>query len=52
VRHTGIGLDSEQQQRIFAAFSQAYASITRRYGGSGLGLAIYSRLLGSIGGEI
>ncbi|MBT7585235.1 MAG: response regulator [Gemmatimonadetes bacterium] len=52
VQDTGIGLDSEQQQRIFAAFSQADTSTTRRYGGSGLGLAVSSRLVDLMGGEI
>jgi signal transduction histidine kinase/HPt (histidine-containing phosphotransfer) domain-containing protein len=52
VSDTGIGISSEDQQRIFAPFTQADASPTRRHGGSGLGLAIASSLVNMLGGRI
>jgi PAS domain S-box-containing protein len=52
VRDTGIGIAPENQARIFAGFTQAEASTTRRFGGSGLGLAISQRLVAVMGGEL
>ncbi len=52
VSDTGIGLTPEQQGRLFEEFSQADASVTRRYGGTGLGLALSRRLARMMGGDI
>lgn len=49
---TGIGLDQEQQQKIFEAFSQADSSTTRKYGGTGLGLSLSKQLANMLGGDI
>ncbi|WP_177229308.1 transporter substrate-binding domain-containing protein [Dyella sp. OK004] len=49
---TGIGMSSDQAERLFAPFTQAESSTTRRYGGTGLGLYICRRLVELMGGSI
>jgi len=52
VKDTGIGITSEQLQKLFKPFQQANSSITRRFGGTGLGLSLSIRLAEVLGGTI
>jgi CheY-like chemotaxis protein len=49
---TGIGIETDQMERIFNAFEQGQSSITRRFGGLGLGLAISKAMVNAHGGTI
>ncbi len=52
VTDTGIGIDSDKLHTVFSAFTQADASIARKYGGTGLGLQIASKLVRLMGGRL
>lgn len=52
VADTGCGIAKEKQTLLFNPFSQADASISRRYGGTGLGLSLSRQLARALGGDV
>ncbi len=52
VRDSGVGLTEAQAARIFAPFTQADPSHTRRFGGTGLGLSLSRKLARNLGGDV
>ena len=52
IQDTGVGMDMAYLTKVFEAFSQEDASITRKFGGSGLGLSIARSIVQIMGGTI
>jgi len=52
VEDTGIGIEPQEQARIFESFRQGGASTTRRFGGTGLGTSIARQLTELMGGRV
>lgn len=52
VTDTGMGISREYQQHLFDPYTQANASIARRFGGTGLGLTICKRIAGLMHGNL
>ncbi|MCD6116034.1 response regulator [bacterium] len=52
VSDTGIGIAPNKHQAIFESFTQADASMTRRFGGTGLGLSLSKQMVELLGGKI
>jgi signal transduction histidine kinase len=52
VQDTGIGIPPSAQEQVFQPFTQADASMTRRFGGTGLGLSVCKSLVELMGGRI
>ena len=51
VEDTGIGLDPQEQARLFNPYQQADSTITRNFGGTGLGLSLVQKLASHMGGQ-
>ena len=52
ITDTGIGIAPEVLPRLFDAYRQGDANISKKFGGTGLGLAITKRIVGLMGGSI
>lgn len=52
VSDTGVGIKSDDIERVFKPFTQADGSSTRTKGGMGLGLSIAQRMANTLGGEV
>ncbi|WP_370574180.1 PAS domain-containing sensor histidine kinase [Methanomethylovorans sp.] len=52
VRDTGIGINTEDQKKLFSAFTQLDSTYSRKYQGSGLGLVLVKKFVEIHGGRV
>ncbi|MCL2441058.1 MAG: ATP-binding protein [Treponema sp.] len=52
VKDSGIGMTTEQINKVFEPFMQAETGTTRKYGGTGLGLTITRSIVELMGGQL
>lgn len=52
VTDTGIGMSPDQIRKLFQPFTQADASIAKKYGGTGLGLSLARQFCQRMGGDL
>ncbi len=52
IKDTGIGIDSDYQDKLFEPFTQASLSVKREFGGTGLGLTISESSVNLMGGQL
>ena len=52
VRDSGIGIPTEDLDRVFEPFTQLDSSLARRFQGAGLGLYVSRALIAGHGGEL
>ncbi|UOF01889.1 PAS domain S-box protein [Bdellovibrio reynosensis] len=52
VKDTGPGISNEKRQNLFQPFTQADASMSRKFGGTGLGLYLSRQLARALGGDV
>jgi len=52
VHDTGIGINSDDVEKLFMPFRQIDSGLSRKYEGTGVGLSICKRLVDLIGGRL
>jgi len=52
VKDTGMGIESDNLEKLFEPFTQASLSVKREFGGTGLGLTISRGLVNLMGGKL
>ncbi|MCF8222911.1 MAG: response regulator [Bacteroidales bacterium] len=52
IKDTGIGIDKQDQEKIFQKFTQVDNSFAKKYGGLGIGLTVTDKMVKLFGGQI